>query len=45
VLGAACQEWVVSRFSEDLVVDRLTEVYSALTPLESASPVGTKDAA
>ncbi len=45
VLGAACQQWVVSRFSEDLVVDRLTEVYSAITPLVSASPVGTKDAA
>ena len=44
-LGAACKQWVVSRFSEDLVVDRLEEIYSAIHPLEPASPVGTKDAA
>jgi glycosyltransferase involved in cell wall biosynthesis len=44
-LGAACQEWVVSRFSEDHVVDRLTEVYSALAPRPTASAVGAKDAA
>lgn len=27
-LGAACREWVVQRFSEDLVIDRMRAVYS-----------------
>ena len=45
LLGAACKRWVVSRFSEDLVVDRLEEIYSAISPSVPASPVGTQDAA
>ncbi len=44
-LGVACQEWVVSRFSEDNVVERLRQVYSAMAPRPAPPAVGSKDAA
>jgi glycosyltransferase involved in cell wall biosynthesis len=32
-LGARCRQWVTSRFSEDLVLDRLRDIYADMTGL------------
>ena len=34
-LGARCREWVVARFSEDAVIERLRSVYREILPRTS----------
>ena len=44
-LGSACRQWVTARFSEELVVQRLSAEYASIAPRPTGPVATTEDAA